>query len=276
MKKFFNVLIYGLLMIIGTSCNSNDANNPSSSAKRNGALNGAFSISNTKQVHFSMGNLQYQPSSKKWRFAENQYDTIGKTNINISASCKDWIDLFGWGTGNNPTNTSSDHRKAYPTFTDWGINPISNGGKNANAWRTLSYEEWYYIFYERTNANKLLGPASVNGIHGLVLLPDNWSTPVDLNFIADIDNWTINEYTVSQWSQMESAGAVFLPAAGYRDFTPDMKVYSIGVVGEYWSSTPDGSGGYAGGFSFSYDKNRVLFGDYYRRAGQSVRLVQDL
>ena len=46
----------------------------------NGALSGEFSTSDSTKVHFSTGNLQYQPYSGKWRFAANQYDIVGEGN----------------------------------------------------------------------------------------------------------------------------------------------------------------------------------------------------
>ena len=36
-----------------------------------GVINGLFSVSSTKKVYFSQGNLQYQASTNTWRFAEN-------------------------------------------------------------------------------------------------------------------------------------------------------------------------------------------------------------
>ena len=42
-----------------------------------GAINGLFSVSPSKQVYFSQGNLQYQASTNTWRFAEHQYDYVG-------------------------------------------------------------------------------------------------------------------------------------------------------------------------------------------------------
>lgn len=85
----------------------------------NGASNALFSVRANKMVRFSRGNLQYQASTGTWRFAENQYDTIGADNTNISATNTGWIDLFGWSTGNNPTNTSTNNGD-YSIFTDWG------------------------------------------------------------------------------------------------------------------------------------------------------------
>ena len=37
-----------------------------------GALKGVFSVSSTKKVYFSQGNLQYRASTNTWRFADKQ------------------------------------------------------------------------------------------------------------------------------------------------------------------------------------------------------------
>lgn len=75
------------------------------------------------------------------------------------------IDLFDWGTG---TCTDSVLRirdgKFCLTFTDWGINPIINGGGTPSRWRTLTYDEWRYILYDRPDARRKYGFAIVCGI----------------------------------------------------------------------------------------------------------------
>lgn len=249
-----------------------------------GMLSGEFSVSDTKKVHFSQGNLQYQASTNKWQFAAHQYDTIGGANSNISASYTGWIDLFGWGTGNNPTFASTDYND-YSTFVDWGVNAISNGDNKANLWRTLTKLEWVYLFYGRANAAKLFGMGSVNGVNGTILLPDNWVLPTGASFTASTtqgladqgsyyfnsngDNFSHNAYTTEQWDVMESAGAVFLPAAGYRNGTD---VGDVGSTGYYWSATPHDT-------DYAYYLN--FFSDYFypqnsrfRYRGLSVRLVR--
>lgn len=245
---------------------------------------GAFSVSATKQVLFAPGNLQYQASTNTWRFAEHQYDIIGSANSNISNSYSGWIDLFGWGTGNNPTNKSTSYSD-YSTFVDWGTNKI--GSYAANTWRTLSKNEWVYIFYGRTNAAILFGLGSVNGVNGTIILPDSWTIPNGLTFTASTtrgltdegyyfynskgDNFSHNTYTSSEWQQMEAAGAIFLPASGNRNGTD---VYNVGDCGYYWSSTP-----YNENSAYDVDfRNGSLYPqDHYSRSyGLSVRLAQDL
>ncbi|MBO4575358.1 MAG: PEGA domain-containing protein, partial [Bacteroidales bacterium] len=115
------------------------ASNTNTSVNNNSS-NGVFSVSSSKKVQFSKGNLQYQASTKTWRFAEHQWDVIGEANKNISSSYSGWIDLFGWGTsgynGKNPwmiSTTSTDYgngeRDIAGTNYDWGVNnTILNGG----------------------------------------------------------------------------------------------------------------------------------------------------
>ncbi len=256
---------------------------------RDGALPGLFSVSATQQVYFSPGNLQYQASTNTWRFAEHQYDYVGtqtaddygfhggnvsgSDNRSISSTYIGWIDLFGWGTGDNPT-LSSDNYGAYGTFVDWGSNPISNGGNTANRWRTLTQAEWEYLLNTRPGASSKLGSGNINGVGGLIILPDNWTLPSECSFTSGnalrFNDWTLNSYTLSQWAQMETAGAVFLPAAGYRYGT---NVNHVGYRGYYWSSSPINEY-YA--YRMSFNSN-YLYATYdgNRYEGFSVRPVQD-
>ncbi len=218
---------------------SDSGNNSNSVADENGALPGHFTINTSKQkVQFSRGNLQYQASTATWQFAENQYDVIGEGNVNISATYDGWIDLFGWGTGDNPTKASTS-KCDYSSFVDWGINAISNGGNTADMWRTLSANEWTYITGQRTNYESLCGRATVNGIQGFILLPDDWVSP-GIPFQGSKNNgYELNQFSLEDWQKMEAAGAVFLPACGGRTGT---EMTSTAV--QYWS-TNEGSSCYA-------------------------------
>ena len=236
-----------------------------------GAIDGLFSVSATQQVHFSQGNLQYQASTNTWRFAENQYDYVGSANSDISSTYSGWIDLFGWGTGNNPTLAIS-YSRYYSTFVDWGSNAIINGGNAAHQWRTLTQSEWDYLLNSRTNASSKCGTGNINGVGGLIILPDNWTLPSGCSFTSGfaLSNDDCNSYTVAQWAQMESAGAVFLPAAGRRFGT---NVVDVGSSGYYWSSTPNGE---SNAYDMCFDSDNLNASSYYNRIfGFSVRPVQD-
>ncbi len=235
-----------------------------------GCISFLFSVSSSKKVYFSKGNLQYQASTGTWRFADSQTSIAGSNNANISSSYSGWIDLFGWGTGSNPT-TSSTSNSSYTTFNDWGNNPISNGGNTANIWRTLSYGEWDYLLVSReTYSGYHYAKATVNGVKGLIILPDEWRTYFYTLNSLDTPGaaFSVNTISSSTWtSSLENHGAVFLPAAGYRTGT----TYTANV-GHYWSST-----------SYTSDNAQYMFFEdntvdthYHNRFnGFSVRLVSD-
>ena len=232
-----------------------------------------FSVSATKTVTFSPGNLQYHAANNEWRFAPNQTDYIGEANANISSTYNGWIDLFGSGTGNNPTKKSTSNSD-YQTFVDWGVNKIGNDAPNT--WRTLTYDEWYYLRYQRPNYGKLIGVAQVNGVNGLILLPDNWTCPSGVTFKSDFHyKYGIEYYaeyqtfSSSEWTKLEASGAVFFPAAGCR-FSSDVR--SVQDYGSYWSAT-ECLNSDAYGFEFYSDGPGI--GCLYSIYGRSVRLVQD-
>lgn len=286
MKKLF-IFAFAAIGLLACS-DQNSPLSPTESSIQQGMLSGEFSVNPNKKVHFSQGNLQYQASTNTWRFAGNQIDFIGYANKYIHPDYDGWIDLFGWGTGHNPTQTSQ-YSSDYKTFIDWGVNQISNGGNTKNQWRTLTIEEWRYIITGRTNAQNLFAFGVVSGVNGMILLPDNWDTPSDLVFYpstsrglswqandgcyhnANINNYNHNTYTSSDWLKMELAGAVFFPASGQR---VPVGVYDHGNDGYYWlASQYDNDYGYLFYFntgSFYPQYNRFLYN------GFSVRLVQDI
>ena len=281
-----------------------------------GAIDGLFTINDSgDQVYFSQGNLQYQASTSTWRFAENQWDFVGGTgwdgstygnvsgsnNSNISPTYDGWIDLFGWGTsGWNTGNTyyqpwssadfdEADNGLLYGPLgnhnltgdyanADWGVyNPVINGGNQPNFWRTLTKEEWVYVFNERSTGSGIrYVKAMVNDVKGVILLPDGWSTSTynmcepntsDAGFNSNI-------LTAVEWELLEQVGAIFLPVAGTRAGKSTVNCGYMGEYwGEYWSSTS-----YYGNCAYVvlFGNDRMNPKDHpYRHNGKSVRLVLD-
>ena len=268
------VLFAALLGVLGWCCVSCESNEPSTTGGSSTYVAKGFSVSANKQVIFSPGNLQYQASTDTWRFANHQYDYVGKLNGAISPTNENWIDLFGWGTGNNPTNVSENNAD-YATFVDWGTNKI--GKDKANTWRTLTLDEWDYLLHKRISAATLRGIATVNNIHGLILLPDDFTLPEDMTFVAGGGfssglEWKLNVYTTYEWEKMEKAGAVFLPASGSRlgSSIGDVQSYC-----NYWSATPSDSN-YAYYLLFDSFGAELVGYFFCRYYGLAVRLVQDL
>ncbi|MBO4250738.1 MAG: hypothetical protein J5884_05715 [Paludibacteraceae bacterium] len=302
MKKFFMAII-AIMMAASVSpqfyvyLNNGEvlyADSISMVAPPNGMLPGEFSVSATQKVHFSQGNLQatYNGSRWNWSFAAHQWDCIGNTsanntiNGNGSVSSNGTVDLFGWSTAATyyGINNSTSSNTYSGGFVEWGNNPITNGGKIAQMWRTLTKDEWVYLFFGRKDAAKLFSMGKVNGVNGTILLPDNWSgnkydnakdgLTAQGNLYSSRGNasFTFHTYDGKVWDDMEKAGAVFLPAAGYRLEEANGDV-NVGVsFGYYWSATPyDEIRVYD--FSFSEDglAPQGKFGRYY---GSSVRLVR--
>ena len=269
------------------------ANFTAQSGVPTGAINGLFSINaNGNQVYFSQGNLQYQATTETWRFAEYQWDyvgtqipdqfgnvggtVLGSDNHNISLYYSGWIDLFGWGTGNDPTKTEgiTGNTNTYTSFIDWGGNTISNGANTANQWRTLTSVEWDYLLFSRTTTSGLrYARATVNNVKGVIILPDDWNILYYSLNNTNVANaaFSTNLITFDDWeNELETKGAVFLPAAGYR-ISENTILYS-GVSGLYWSSTPRMN---IEAFNFGVGSVNCCIGYAIRCNGLSVRLVQN-
>lgn len=259
-----------------------------------GAINGKFSVSPTLKVYFSKGNLKYTRTSTsvawstgKFSFMDNQYDYIETTAdpyCTNNYADKTAIGLFGWATSNlntpvantyyqpwNTANTTNDNASYGSGITTANVNWATahanyDWGKNmGDGWRTLTKDEWVYLFNTRTvNGGTGYGKSyahyqSVNGTLGVVLYPDDYTGAA---------------YTGSDWSTFENKGCVFLPYAGVRNGTVVGNVGNVGSpIGNYWSSTSyDGTRAYNVFFSGSMNPAN----SYPRYLGCSVRLVKNV
>jgi len=277
----------GITNIVKLYQSEYDALNPKSNdtfyvVKPDIYLPGDFSVSATKKVKFSKGNLQavigegvtdYVAKASEWKFAEHQWDYIGNAPGNTNFAIDSVVDLFGW-VGESAEydsyglciNTKSDN-KYYGTIgdeklkTDWGSIPdiINNYGEG---WRTLTRDEWDYLISTRiVNRGRGSGKSytvgqSVSGILGTVLYPDNY---------------TGNTYTTGDdWSIFESVGCVFLPAAHDRS---GMVISNSKGYASYTSSTSRNSSSYIDYLTFN--TTYIGISSDYRNRGMAVRLVYD-
>lgn len=273
---------------------------------RQGALPGEFKVSPTKTVHFSSGNYQCTARGFSHRFAEHQYDIIAGSNKNISNLYvyTGYFDLFGWG---KVYFTYTTNPEDYLEYKEWGEYEFENADNNAE-WRTLTGDEWRYLLFE-SGCDMGLATITVEDKtrNGLVLLPEGKLSELKkqgMSFVTVKDQgktwtkdgdylsssktkYTDNMYTVEQWDTLETAGAVFLPAAYYRtgsssSSTTAEVVLSYGDgIGCYWSSTPNTADiKYADYMSFSSSYSSAGIGVYangnkQRYTGMSVRLVTE-
>ena len=242
---------------------------------------GYYSVSESKKVNFAHGNLRCEGEryEDEWSMAQQQYEVLGQDNIEVSGSRSypAWlIDLFCWSTLENYYGVSSyyyyddDEAKPYfnGDFADWGECPslIRDLGPG---WRTLSKAEWNYLLNERKDAAQLRSVATVAGVKGLVLLPDEWTPPVGIQVKSTM--------TAEEWAVIEETGVVFLPAAGqmtttYVDYNAATTVTDAGT---YWTSTPAGDKSDMKAYVLTItDAGVTLDSDLLRRTATAVRLVK--
>ncbi len=250
---------------------------------------GRFSVGENRWVVFAQGNLQYNAGTSTFRFAPEQYDIIGDGNSQIASNYSGWIDLMGWGTSGYGTSypyLSTTNLADYgpssgdiaTTHYDWGVhNAIEKSGA-AGTWRTLTSSEWDYLLNDRSVTKRFAKVALTIGnntiVNGLVLFPDSYNVTdglvcnqTNLGYEGQENS---NILTLGQWQLMEAEGAVFLPAAGYREGTSPS---SVGGTGYYWSSSRDVGGARALRFAIgnmAFDSSPAV---YY---GNSIRLCSDI
>ncbi len=218
---------------------------------------------------------------------DHQYSTVETANQNVGTDYanQDVVSLFGWGTGDNPNQTSTDNSD-YSSFTDWGNN-TNLQSQLGTGWRTLTMDEWTYVFGtnsgdQRSGAtvgaisNARYTEATINtdgtGVNGVILFPDGATfadTEATWGTINGSSDWG-TQCTTAQWSALEAKGCVFLPAASYRKGS---SVYDVGYDGYYWSSTAYGVGN---ALEVDFISGNVNVGGSSRRGnGMSVRLVRE-
>ena len=220
----------------------------------------------TKKVHFSHGNLRYTVNTGIWDFYPNQYDCQTAYDANV-------ISLFNWGY--NETNsiipnacTTENVIRASGNLIyneDWGY---VVGDKNT--WRTLTTEEWQYLFNEGVYANAKRAGLYAYGVtvagkaNCTVLYPDGFSG-------TKVSNGDLTSYdTASEWEAAQNEGVVCLPAVGFRSTA---SVNYVGQTGTYWSSTAYSN---VKAYVMYIDSSNVLPGSMdFRDSGYAVRLVTD-
>ena len=99
-------------------------------------------------------------------------------------------------------------------------------------WKTPSNDQWTYL-YNHTKYVK----AVINGVSGLILLPNYYSHPRNVAEFEGVRKpdvpYSTNLYYGSDWTNLEQAGAVFLPAAGM--YTTSF--VDVGASAQYLSCT---------------------------------------
>ena len=295
--------------------------------KSNGDLSQFTVNANGKKVYFSKANLRFvgfNNNTGSWSFHENQVDAsyapdYGDNNIDIPSD-ESTNDRFAWGLYGNHGMYEDDFPEITTNLSkadgnDWGC-AFSETSPEGDNWRTLTIDEWNYLFNGRSQEKRFLkvtlrlsDSEMPNAVQGILLFPDDYVEPAGLTktftynsntsastgsgyVVADADKF-INApvYTdpTSNSYKMLAAGAVFLPAAGYRIqqwyqmyYCHQPGAYTAGLkwdaYGYYWSSTSGVYNQYeAKSRAFYFDRSRVGEATSYqdRSHGMCVRLVWD-
>ncbi|MBQ8704605.1 MAG: hypothetical protein IJ524_09570 [Bacteroidales bacterium] len=266
-----------------------------------------FSVAAGQQVIIAQGNLRYVPSTGTWSFHSHQYDICEVGPVDSTTRYRSDgdlpIDLFGYGTSGHdnmyPYMTSkvnTDYRASISSLAktdfDWGwYNAIANGGNTEHQWYSLTSEQWKYVFNTRTpttagvnsNNSTRYTYATIGGSHkGIILFPDVYVHPSGITPMTDATFNSYSNFTAAvsyaDWNKMEAAGAVFLPAAGYR-LPKDMRnegchYIQAAIYGMYWTaSSLSSETAYRVRF---YGTLSLQFATADRSNGMSVRVVKDL
>ncbi|GEM_PF-4318209 len=242
-------------------------------------------------VHFAPSNLMYDLEGKKWYFAAHQYDCIGNSlgNTDVTGSIGS-VDLFGWSVNspvcyfgmNNATSFVGEAEDG--DFLDWGVKPIwSRDGSTlfpSGTWYTPDANDMEYITSVRPASkvgkvnNARYIKATVAGVPGLMLFPDVFSWPSELDVPKNINvpqsYFDVNVYSAEEFEILENLGALFLPAGGYR---LAKNVLEMGAAGRYWMSNSNGPT-IANALDFTYLGVTSYNTTYLRYYGSCVRLAK--
>lgn len=192
---------------------------------------------------------------------QKNYQAYSTSKSDISGGAG--FNNYGYGPDYKIGETTYSYNLSVEHRSDWGYNAIYAGDNPTSGWRTLTNDEWGYLFGNSTerNGKYKCGVTVCGKTNCVVVAPDQC-----LNGYTFDKNKT--SYTSDEWETAEAAGLVCLPAAGYREVTA---LSEVGSKGYYWSSTCQ----YAYmAFRFTLSSSAVSCGNEYRYYGYSVRLVK--
>lgn len=189
-----------------------------------------FSVSETKRVLFSPGNLQASTSDLgahwNWGFAAHEWEIIGASyyhnqrisgngTVNFDGSGK--VDLFGWVGASNTTwsgdlgtslnaamygITNAQTLNSPDTYGNVADEPLkSDWGNTINdeyTWRTPTAEEWSYLLGIRTRGGSVNGTS--NARYALARI--NTDTTPAYGLILFPDGVTIDASEANKWGNI--------------------------------------------------------------------------
>lgn len=266
--KFSKMLMIGIMgLVMFSSCSKDDDGNEqnggiSSSGDAN-LLPGKFSVSPTKQVRFTKGNLYWD--GEKYRLESDQLYSPQKWNPNH-------VSHFFWSNSKDYNQKGLEpyaEKYSYLATSNEDIfwcgekNPLTVEGTKGLYALTGEYQgEWDYLLKERNNAEMLYRNKVIIGSRKncLVIAPDNFTGTIELS------------YTNEEWKTAEAHGLVCIVPAGDRN-GGSVFVDEYSTV-EYWTSSLTVVLIAQGGRPSDGEKYFVTRTTMHRDKGLPVRLVQ--
>ena len=209
-----------------------------------------FSVSATEKVRFAPGNLYLEGTTYK-------FDNQIRYNLSNATS----------GSYDNSASSSNGQYQYYFTWSE-----ALNGGSNNNpgtftvdgygsGWRLITKAHGNYLVEHSPHSY-----VTINSVNGIIIAPDDCNTSTVAP--AGGATWGNTSYAAcTNWSDLEAAGCVFLPASGILQsrgisYVPDQ--------GYYWSATQTGDNAY---LLYFQNNNFNSNGTQDKKNKPAVRLV---
>ncbi len=219
-----------------------------------GALPGVFSVSNSKKVVFSRGNMYWNGSSFQFEGSQLMYDDRWNES---HVSHFFWTPESGTAYAGEVDDEFFDKMLPEDVFFTSAKGFTANG--QSDTWFTMSNEEWEYLLGRDGKCSF----ATVAGRKGWVIAPDNYAGTLK------------EKYDATEWPSAEAGGLVFLPFAGQRMTADEMGDFE--TQGCYWSASlfledeEDASCAYYCGFT----PEDIFPDNTWRESGYAIRLVKE-
>lgn len=230
--KYYNLTITADSSDPGTDVTPSEDGTPSSGGTVDttdpNLIQSLFSVSNTKKVQFTKGNLYWDGSAFKFETSQTAYQTTWNATH---------IDHFFW-TKTQAASYAERYNDGANTATDVPFFAESNKGNlsvnGTTGYYALTKDEWDYLIFRRPNAASLRKTeVRVGGTKCFVIAPDNF----------DVSKWKgENEYYTLD--EANSLKLLCLPVAGRFDETKSTKHSYLENYGYYWTATPNSNVNY--------------------------------
>ncbi len=178
---------------------------------------------------------------------------LGASQVAISSTdANSYGDLYQWGR-------RSDGHQCRTSPTTNTLSSVDQPGNDSFILAPIPPKDW------RSPKNDNLWQG-VNGVNNPC--PSGYRLPTDAELNAERTSWSSNN------SSSAFASPLKLSMAGFRTQS-DGSLANVGSLGNYWSSTVDGTGGTGGALGLSFDSSNAYMSFTSRANGYAVRCLKD-